>query len=140
MLCAQHLVGTIRKDHTKQTHPQKTSNTPTTDEFSMALKDWSLALRDFLSHAGTVLAMLASLVVPTALVVPANPAPTKRLHHHHHQQQNPDEQQQPNDNRERWLASRGYRDSFSNDDEIQPDPRENVLIDDENNNNNERLK
>ena len=107
----------------------------------MALKDWSLAIRDFLSHAGTVLALLASLVVPSAMVpVPTQPAvPTKRLHHQH--QQNLDGQA-PNDENSQasWLASRGYRDSFGNDDEVRPDPKENILIDDDNDNNDEGRK
>jgi hypothetical protein len=105
-------------EHNSKKEKPETLNMP----LSQTLQSIFSKALDFL----TALASAFKLPGPAASV---NPTPQIR-HHHHKSSKVGDEDHAHQSSQAAWLESRGYRDSFAKDDEIKPDPKEDVMIND----------
>jgi hypothetical protein len=97
----------------------KETETPNMPLSQMLLNIFTTAL-DFLA----VLASAFTLPGPASA---ANQTPQIRQHQHVPAKGGDDDHEHTS-SQAAWLESRGYRDSFAKDDEIKPDPKEDVMI------------
>jgi hypothetical protein len=100
---------------------EKETDTPNMPLSQMLLNIFTKAL-DFLA----VLASAFTLPGPASA---ANQTPQIRQHQHKLAKGGDDDHAHKT-SQAAWLESRGYRDSFAKDDEIKPDPKEDVIIND----------
>jgi hypothetical protein len=88
----------------------------------------SQTIQSFFSKALEFIALVASAF---SLPGPAGTVkPTPQIRHEHKPAKGSDNDHRQGSSQVSWLESRGYRDSFAKDDEIKPDPKEDVLISD----------
>jgi hypothetical protein len=81
---------------------------------------------DFLAPIGSAFAPAD----PTRAVATTSTTKEHQHDNHHHHHHHPHDPANRAPERSSWLESRGYKDSFARDDEVKPDPKEDVLISD----------
>lgn len=89
----------------------------------------SQTLQSIFSKALDFLAVLAAAFKLPGPAAAVNPTPQIRHHQHKSAKVGDDAEDQAHQSSQAaWLDSRGYRDSFAKDDEVKPDPKEDVMI------------